>query len=303
MKQKITAVVISQKEIAPQIYDMWIGTKLAEQAKPGQFICVYPKDKSTLLPRPISICEVSEDRQALRIVYRIAGQGTKEFSSHQAGASIDILGILGNGFPLEEAKGKKVFLMGGGIGIPPMLELAKELAAGEGGTRTNTIRNLAAEEMTVEEKTAQETEAGDREEKGQKIKSEINKCDLQIMVGYRDSHTFLREDLERYGTVYMATEDGSVGTKGNVMDAIAENNLDAGVIYACGPMPMLRAVKAYASEKQIPAYLSLEEHMACGVGACLGCVAKTKEVHPHSHVQNARICTDGPVFEAGEVEI
>ena len=75
------------------------------------------------------------------------------------------------------------------------------------------------------------------------------------------------------------------------------------MIYACGPMPMLRAIKAYAAEKGIPAYISLEEHMACGVGACLGCVVKTKEVHHHTNVNNARICTDGPVFEAGEVLI
>ena len=76
MKKKITATVLSQKEIAPRIFDMWIATDLAEQAKAGQFIGVYPKDRSTLLPRPISICQVSDKKDALRIVYRIAGQGT-----------------------------------------------------------------------------------------------------------------------------------------------------------------------------------------------------------------------------------
>ena len=81
MKQKQNATVISQKEIAPAIYDMWIETTLAEQAKPGQFLCIYPKDKSTLLPRPISICEVDKEKELLRIVYRIAGKGTKEFSA------------------------------------------------------------------------------------------------------------------------------------------------------------------------------------------------------------------------------
>lgn len=257
MKQKQRTTVLSQQEIAPGIFDMWIRTSLAAQAVPGQFIGVYPKDKSTLLPRPISICEADRGRGALRIVYRIAGAGTEEFSHYRQGDSIEILGTLGNGFPLEAAKGKRAFLMGGGIGIPPMLELAKCLEA--------------------EHKT--------------------------IIVGYRDSLTFLREDLERYGEVYLATEDGSVGTRGNVMDAIAEGALEADVIYACGPMPMLRALKVYAQEKGIPAYISLEEHMACGVGACLGCVVKTREVDHHSHVHNARICTDGPVFEAGEVQI
>ena len=128
-------------------------------------------------------------------------------------------------------------------------------------------------------------------------------ADKQIVVGYRDSQMFLKEDLEQNGTVYVATEDGSFGTKGNVMNAIEENGLDADVIFACGPMPMLRAIKKYAESKNIPAYISLEEHMACGVGACLGCVVKTKEVDHHSHVHNARICTDGPVFEAADVDI
>ncbi len=256
MKKKITALVISQQEIADNIFDMWLETEQAKEAHPGQFIGVYPKDKSTILPRPISICEVNTEKTALRLVYRIAGQGTKEFSNWQAGDTVEILGILGNGFPLEEGKGKKVFLMGGGIGVPPILQLAKELDA-----------------------------------------------DKSVIVGYRDDKLFLKEELDKYAKVYVATEDGSVGTKGNVMNAIAENALDAEVIFACGPMPMLRAIKKYAEEKGIKAYISLEENMACGVGACLGCVVKTKEVDHHSHVNNARICTDGPVFDAEEVEI
>ena len=256
MKEKQTAIVLSQAEIAPAIFDMWIETSLAAQAKPGQFIAVFPKDKSTLLPRPISICEVREDKKALRIVYRVAGQGTAEFSGYQAGDSIAILGTLGNGFPLEKGEGRKVFLMGGGIGVPPILELAKQMNA-----------------------------------------------DKMVVVGYRDSNTFLREDFEQIARVYIATEDGSVGTKGNVMNAIEENGIEADVIFACGPMPMLRTIKAYAAQKGIKAYISLEEHMACGVGACLGCVVSTKEVDHHSHVNNARICTDGPVFDAEDVNI
>ena len=122
-------------------------------------------------------------------------------------------------------------------------------------------------------------------------------------MGYRDDQLFINEDLEKNGTVYIATEDGSVGTKGNVMNAIEENHLQADVIFACGPKRMQRAIKKYAEDKKIKAYISLEEHMACGVGACLGCVVKTKEVDHHSHVHNARICTDGPVFDAEEVEI
>jgi dihydroorotate dehydrogenase electron transfer subunit len=129
------------------------------------------------------------------------------------------------------------------------------------------------------------------------------KAEIIIVVGYRDSKTFLKEDLEKYGKVYIASEDGSVGTKGNVMNTVEAEKIEADAICACGPMPMLRAIKKFASEKNIPAYISLEEHMACGVGACLGCVVKTKEVDHHSHVNNARICTDGPVFLAEDVEI
>lgn len=255
-KKKVKATVVSQNEIAEQIYDMWLETDLAKEAHPGQFVAVYPKNAATLLPRPISICEADKQRNRLRLVYRVAGSGTKEFSGYQAGDSIFILGILGNGFPLDKAKGKTVFLMGGGIGIPPMLQLAKELDA-----------------------------------------------EKQIVVGYRNRELFLSEDLKQYGNVYTATEDGSAGSKGNVMDAIRENRLQADMIMACGPMPMLRAIKKYAEENGIEAYISLEERMACGVGACLGCVCKTKEVDHHSHVHNARICTDGPVFEAREVDI
>ena len=122
-------------------------------------------------------------------------------------------------------------------------------------------------------------------------------------MGYRDSDMFLTEELGKYARLLVATEDGSAGTKGNVLDAVREHGVKAQAVCACGPMPMLRAVKRYAMEEEIPAYLSLEERMACGVGACLGCVTKTAKVDGHSHVRNARICTEGPVFGAEEVEI
>lgn len=263
-KKKEQAVVCAQQQIAAGIYDMWIETSIAQQARPGQFISVYTQDKSALLPRPISICETDKQNGRLRIVYRVAGKGTAEFSTYKKGDRIDVLGALGNGFPLDAAKGKRVFLMGGGIGIPPMLGLAKDLAL--------------AKELTD-------------------VKS------VDIIVGYRNNELFLAEDLKQYGNVHIATEDGSAGTKGNVMDVICEKQMTADVVYACGPMPMLRAIKAAAGEANIPAYISLEERMACGVGACLGCVVKTREIDHHSHVNNARICTDGPVYFASEVEI
>ena len=261
-KCKTRARVLDQRELTPGIFDMQLKTDLAAEALPGQFIGVYTKDKSALLPRPISICEADAGNHVLRIVYRVAGQGTAEFSSYKAKDEVEILGVLGNGFPVSAGKdSKKVFLMGGGIGIPPVLGLAKALAEQKNG------------------------------------------MDVHVILGYRDQAMFLKDEFEQYGTVHIATEDGSFGTKGNVMDAIKEQGLSAELIYACGPMPMLRAIKTYAGQNGIPAYISLEERMACGVGACLGCVVKTKEVDHHSHVNNARICTDGPVFEAKEVEI
>ena len=101
----------------------------------------------------------------------------------------------------------------------------------------------------------------------------------------------------------MATEDGSIGTTGTVIDAINANHLDAEIIYACGPMPMLRAVKAFAKEHHMECWLSLEERMACGIGACLGCVCKSVKKDEHTHVNNKRVCTEGPVFRAEEVDI
>lgn len=251
------AVVINQEMLANGIYSMWLETEAAKNAKAGQFISLYSGNGATLLPRPISICEISEDKKSLRIVYRVVGKGTSEFSTYSKDQKVKVLGPLGNGYTLKD---KKAILAAGGIGIPPIVELAKELK--------NTYD-----------------------------------CEINIVVGYRDSELFLIDELKQYGNVFVSTEDGSVGTKGNIMNAISEKNITADIIYACGPMPMLRAVKAFAVEKNIEAQISLEERMACGIGACLGCVAKTKEKDHHTHVNNTRICTDGPVFEAREVEI
>ncbi len=258
-KQKETAQVFSQECIAENIYSMWITSEhVADYAVPGQFISVYTKDGSKLLPRPISLCEIDKKKHAVRIVYRVTGEktGTEQFSRIKAGEEIDIMGPLGNGFPMDQAKGKKAMLIGGGIGVPPMLELAKQL-------------------------------------EGEKV----------LIMGYRNSDMFLTEQFKEVGDFYIATEDGSVGTKGNVMDAIRENHLDADIIYACGPTPMLRAIAKYAEENNIVCYVSLEERMACGVGACLGCVVKSREIDEHSHVHNKRVCKDGPVFLSTEVEI
>lgn len=253
-----TARVLSQKELAPGIFDLTIQTvEIAKHAKAGQFISVYCADKTKLLPRPISLCGIDREKGTLRLVYRVTGEGTgtEEFSKLSEGDDLRVLGPLGNGFSVQ--RGKKAFLIGGGIGVPPMLQLAKEMG----------------------------------------------QTDFDIVMGYRNQDTFLLDEFKEQGRVLVATEDGSVGTKGNVLDAIRENDAKADVIYACGPTPMLRALKNYAQENRMECFISMEERMACGIGACLACVCESKEKDAHTNVNNKRICKEGPVFDAKEVNL
>ena len=207
-------------------------------------------------------------------MYRVTGEGTgtEEFSKLVRGDKVRILGPLGNGFTVQP--GKKAFLIGGGIGVPPMLQLAKDINAGIVQTPG-----------------------------GEKNPGQSARVDMNIVMGYRDENTFLLDEFKEQAASFVATEDGSVGTKGNVIDAIKENALEADVIYACGPMPMLRALKAYATEHDMDCFVSMEERMACGIGACLACVCNTKDKDAHSNVNNKRICKEGPVFDAKEVEL
>lgn len=245
--------ILQNSRIEEGVYDMLLQAEdMVAEAKPGQFISLYCNDGGRLLPRPISICEIDRERQSIRLVYRVLGKGTKEFAELKSGDVIDGIGPLGNGFTLE---GKKALIIGGGIGIPPLLELAKQL-----------------------------------------------KCEKSIVLGYRDV-TFLDKDFESYGNVYISTEDGSAGTKGNVIDAIKENDITADIIYACGPTPMLKGIKEYAEANKIKAQLSLEERMACGIGACLACVCQSTDVDGHSYVNNKRVCKEGPVFYADEITL
>lgn len=247
------AIVLEQRILAEGVYSMWLSTSIAKEAVPGQFVSLYCEEHSRLLPRPISICEIDKERSAIRLVYRLAGEGTKEFSALQTDDEVKILGPLGNGFPLE---GEHPIVIGGGIGVPPMLELAKSLSA-----------------------------------------------KATIVLGYRDEQLFLKEQFEDYDQLEIATDNGAVGVHGTVVDVLEQKQITGDVIYACGPKPMLAAVKRYAMEHEIKCYVSMEERMACGIGACLGCVCQTKEEDAHSHVHNTRVCKDGPVFLAEEVEL
>ena len=266
-KVKMTAEITEHSQLTAGIFDMKVrAPQIADQAVPGQFVSLYSQDGAKLLPRPISLCGIHREKGELRLVYRVAGAGTREFSRLHIGDRIEVLGPLGNGFPVKQAR--KALLIGGGIGIPPMLELARALSwANRGGSDSNK-RGM-----------------------------------VQIILGYRDRQMFLKDEFEPFGPVYVATEDGSVGTRGNVLDVIRQQGLEGEILYACGPTPMLRALKAYGTERSIECWLSLEEKMACGIGACLACVCQSKSIDPHSQVNNKRVCKDGPVFLADEIEL
>ncbi len=249
---KEKARVVEQIKLAEGVYSLRLLTKIVEEAVPGQFINIFRNDKSSLLPRPISICSIEKEYGTLRLVYRVVGEGTTEFSTLKIGDYVEVMGPLGNGFPVEEGH---AIVVGGGIGVPPMLELARQLTG-----------------------------------------------DVTAVMGYRNDDMFLIEEFtDVAGDLIIATDDGSVGVHGTVVDAMSEYGLTADVIYACGPKPMLRGVAQYAAEHDIKCFVSMEERMACGVGACLGCVCQSTEIDNHSHVKNKRVCKDGPVFLSTEV--
>ncbi len=169
--------------LAPGVFSLWIDApEIAESAAPGQFVSIYTKSEARLLPRPISICEINRGEKMMRFVYRVVGEGTEEFSKLSSGDKIEVLGPLGNGFPIPE---KKAILIGGGIGIPPMLALAK-----------------ACKERPT------------------------------VVLGYRDATLFLKEEFDKVADVVIATDDGSVGTHGTVIDAMKEKK-SYGRCYLC----------------------------------------------------------------------
>ena len=250
--KRVAAVICQKRQMTEDIFSMWLQVgDMAKMAKPGQFVILYCKDKMKQLGRPISICEIDGAGGKIRLVFRVTGKGTgtEEFSGMNDSDRILCMGPLGNGYTFT-GEGKAL-LMGGGIGIPPLLELAKQLPG-----------------------------------------------DKTIVLGYRDARTFLAEDFRKYGSVIIATEDGSIGTKGNVLDAIRAHGIEGNVIYGCGPKPMLRAISQFAGENHMEAWLSLEERMACGIGICLGCAVAIKT---ETGMTFKRVCHDGPVFNSKEI--
>lgn len=256
MKAKIErGIILNNHLIATDIYSMTISLPNIVKAVtgPGQFVNVYPKEKHTLLPRPISISEVDPRKGTITIVYAVVGDGTGQFADLSKGDHLKVSGPIGNGFDVS-GDYKEHLLVGGGVGVPPLVELAKRL---EGN--------------------------------------------LTVVLGFRDE-PILVEEFESYGaTVYVATETGSHGHKGNVLDILNERALKADMVYSCGPKPMLKALSTWCQEKDIPAQVSLEERMACGIGVCVGCVCKTKDEASEDGWAYEKTCTDGPVFMGEEV--
>ena len=230
-----------QTEIARDTYRMVLVGDASDVTAPGQFVNI--RLDGFYLRRPISVCEKTDD--GLVLIYKTVGKGTGLLSTLPAGTHLDVLTGLGNGFSTAES-GDRPLLIGGGVGVPPLYELAKKLIA-EGKYVTAVL--------------------GFRSEKD---------------VFYTEAFAALGVDVK------VVTEDGSVGVKGFVTDALPK---EYSYVYTCGPEPMLRAVYRATETK---GQFSFEERMACGFGACMGCSCKTK-------YGNKRICRDGPVLSKEEI--
>ncbi|WP_367888048.1 dihydroorotate oxidase B electron transfer subunit [Bacillus wiedmannii] len=257
MMQKQNMIVVNQKEIAKNIYELVLqGTLVQQMNEPGQFVHIKVAEGiAPLLRRPISICNVDQEKNEFTMLYRAEGQGTKTLSTRKQGEMVDVLGPLGHGFPVEEAEaGQTALLVGGGIGVPPLYELSQRLVA-----------------------------------KGVRV--------IHILGFQTKDVVFYKEKFAELGDTYVATVDGTHGTKGFVTDVIDHYGIDFDILYSCGPLAMLRALEGRYKEKK--AYISLEERMGCGIGACFACVCHLQE-DPSGHSYK-KVCSDGPVFPIGEV--
>lgn len=234
--------ILSNRRIAKNVFEMKLSGDTSAMILPGQFVNI--KIDGEFLRRPISVCDYAEN--TFTLVYKVVGKGTNQMSVMQSGTWLDILTGLGNGFN-PEVCGENPVLVGGGVGVPPLYKLAKEL-------------------ITANKK-------------------------VSVIMGFNtEEEIFYKEEFEVLGTnLYIATADGSCGTKGFVTDVL--NDLDYSYIYTCGPEPMLKAVYNIAKTS---GQFSFEERMGCGFGVCMGCSCKTK-------YGNKRICADGPVLEKEEI--
>ncbi|KZE65808.1 dihydroorotate dehydrogenase [Fictibacillus phosphorivorans] len=247
--------VTSNTEIARNIFEMKLtGPGVGNMTSPGQFLHVsIGNHTSKLLRRPLSICDVDLEREEVTLLYRAQGDGTKQLSEKQNGELVDVLGPLGNGFNMDEVDIKRsALLVGGGIGVPPLYYLGKQL------------KNTGVQ--------------------------------VTFILGYQSlEDSFYIDKFKEIGETIVTTADGSFGIKGFVTDAMEQSLKEEPVIYSVGPAVMLKAVEEKADS--LDGYLSLEERMGCGIGACFACVCPT-ETRKSGYV---KICSDGPVFKMGEV--
>lgn len=219
--------------------------------RPGQFVQVKVDGADVLLRRPISICDVTADGHLVLLV-KAAGRATDRLVSLDPGQQVSIILPLGNGFDISGAGERRVLLVGGGVGVAPLVMLSKSLIA-----------------------------------VGDKVTVAIGARSAAEAAGVLD--IFPDEAAK-----VLATDDGSAGEKGLVTQSSAFASTDYDIIYVCGPTPMMKAVAAIARERGVTCQVSLENMMACGLGACLCCVEKTVK-------GNVCVCTEGPVFEISQL--
>ena len=234
--------ILANRQLTATVWRMELAGDTSTIVRPGQFVQVQLP--GFYLRRPISVCDWNDG--SLTLVYKVVGQGTEDMAAMVPGQTLDLLTGLGNGFDVSLA-GEHPLLIGGGVGLPPMIGLCRAL--------------LAAGKQPV------------------------------VLAGFNTAEeVFLREDVAAMGAPFvLATLDGSAGVKGLVTDAMKGLTFDS--VFACGPLPMLRAI---CNATDVPAWLSFEERMGCGFGACMGCTVKVKGGYK-------RICKDGPVLEREEI--
>ena len=261
-KMQLQAKLVNIEKLKEDIFKFSVEAKeIVEISKPGQFLEIRVTDQvEPFLRRPISIYNLDRENGILEFIFQVKGRGTKILSQKRIGDFIDIIGPLGNGV-FEYSKYQNLAIIGGGLGIFPLYELAKE--AKKDGKNVNTY------------------------------------------LGFRNKDfVTLEDEFKNVSTsLCLATDDGSYGKNGFAINFLKEDieNGKIDSIYACGPMPMLRAVKALAIEKNIPCQVSLEEKMGCGIGVCLGCAVKTAESSSEAP-EYVHVCKMGPVFDSNYVE-
>jgi len=262
MKQVETATVVRNDQIAKEIYLMTLhAPEITSKSRTGQFVNLeVPHDGSRILKRPISISRIDADKGTMDLIVQVIGGGTRCVCEIVPGEPISIVGPLGNGF-LRFEEEKHLWLVGGGVGIAPLLMAAEVYKEQNPNGRLFVYLGYADGDKAYYQ---------------------------QAFDAYADE-------------VYIATEDGSLGQRGFVtplMENAIDGGQVPSLVLACGPTPMLKAVQAIVNPRGIPCQLSLEARMGCGIGACLCCVVK---IGTPQDWEYKRVCANGPVFDSQEV--